>query len=155
MSTNIVGSEFHERAADKSVDRVESELMRWLPLVGRIFYSALFVMTAFGHFSAKTIGYAASQGVPMAGFLVPLSGIMATAGGLSILLGYHARIGAWLVVLFLVPVTIAMHAFWSVPDPQMAMMHQAMFMKNVALLGSALLIAYFGAGPISLDARRR
>jgi putative oxidoreductase len=154
MSTNIAGSEFHERAAGKTVARVESELMRWVPLVGRILYSALFVMTAFGHFSSKTIGYAASQGVPMAGLLVPLSGIMATAGGLSILLGYHTRIGAWLVVLFLVPVTIAMHAFWSVQDPQMAMMQQVMFMKNVSLLGSALLIAYFGAGPISLDARR-
>jgi uncharacterized membrane protein YphA (DoxX/SURF4 family) len=26
------------------------------------------------------------------------------------------------------------------------------FMKNIALLGSALLIGYFGSGPMSLDA---
>jgi len=153
MSTTIDGSEFHERAG-KTVTRTEHALMRWVPLVGRSLYASIFVMTVFGHFSHQTIGYAASQGVPMAGLLVPLSGIIATLGGLSILLGYHARIGAWLVVLFLVPVTIAMHAFWSVHDPQMAMMQQVMFMKNVALLGSALLIAYFGAGPVSLDARR-
>jgi putative oxidoreductase len=29
-----------------------------------------------------------------------------------------------------------------------------MFMKNVSMLGGALLIAYFGAGPFSFDARR-
>jgi putative oxidoreductase len=33
-------------------------------------------------------------------------------------------------------------------------MHMGMFMKNVAMLGSALLISQFGAGPFSLDARR-
>jgi putative oxidoreductase len=80
---------------------------------------------------------------------------MALAGGLSILVGWHARAGAWLLVLFLVPVTLAMHAFWAVPDPMMRMMQQGMFMKNLGLLGGALLIAYFGAGPVSLDERAR
>jgi putative oxidoreductase len=28
-----------------------------------------------------------------------------------------------------------------------------MFMKNLSIMGGALLIAYFGAGPMSLDAR--
>jgi putative oxidoreductase len=37
----------------------------------------------------------------------------------------------------------------------MRMMQQAMFMKNLGLLGGALLIAYFGAGPVSLDERAR
>jgi putative oxidoreductase len=52
-------------------------------------------------------------------------------------------------------VTLAMHAFWTIPDPMMRMMDQAMFMKNLGLLGGALLIAYFGAGPVSLDERAR
>lgn len=34
-----------------------------------------------------------------------------------------------------------------------ALWKQVMFMKNVAMLGGALLITYFGAGPISIDAR--
>ena len=33
-------------------------------------------------------------------------------------------------------------------------MQIAMFMKNVTMLGAALLIAHFGSGPFSLDARR-
>jgi putative oxidoreductase len=80
--------------------------------------------------------------------------VIALAGGLSIVLGYHARIGGWLLVLFLVPVTLMMHKFWAATDPQMAQMQQAMFLKNVSMLGGALLIAHFGAGPLSLDARR-
>ena len=61
--------------------------MRYLVPVGRFFYSAIFLMTALGHFSPQYIGYAAQQGVPAAGLLVPLSGVIATAGGLSVALG--------------------------------------------------------------------
>lgn len=46
-----------------------------------------------------------------------------------------------------------MHAFWNVPNPMMRQIQMAMFMKNVAMLGGALLVAYWGAGPVSLDER--
>ncbi|PYO38913.1 MAG: DoxX family protein, partial [Gemmatimonadetes bacterium] len=64
-----------------------------------------------------------------------------------------AKIGAWLLVLFQVPVTLMMHNFWAVTDPMMRGIQIAMFMKNISMLGGALLIAYFGSGPLSLDAR--
>jgi putative oxidoreductase len=127
--------------------------MRWVALVGRALYSAIFISAAFGHFSQGTIAYAASQGVPLAAVAVPLSGLLALAGGLSVLLGYRAKLGATLLVLFLVPVTVMLHAFWRVHDPAAAQLDQIMFMKNVSMLGAALVIAYFGAGPLSLDAR--
>ena len=123
-------------------------------VLGRFFYVLLFLMAGPSHFSRQTIAYAAAQGVPLASIAVPLSGVLAMAGGLSILLGYRAKLGAWLIVLFLVPVTLMMHKFWAVQDPMMAQMHMGMFMKNVAMLGSALLISQFGAGPFSLDAWR-
>ena len=128
--------------------------MRYVVLVGRVLYSGIFLMTILGHFSQGYIGYATQQGVPAAGLLVPLSGIIAIAGGLSVALGYKAKIGAWLLVIFLIPVTLAMHNFWAVSDPMMRGMQTAMFMKNLSMLGAALLIAYFGSGPLSLDARR-
>jgi putative oxidoreductase len=127
--------------------------MRYTVPAGRVLYSAIFVTTLFSHFSPQLIGYARQAGIPLAGLMVPLSGVLAGVGGLSILLGYRAKIGAWLIVLFLVPVTVTMHNFWAVPDPMMAQLQQAMFMKNLSMLGGALLIAYFGAGPLSLDAR--
>ena len=123
-------------------------------VLGRFFYVLIFLLAGSNHFSRQTIAYAASQGVPLASIAVPLSGVLAIAGALSILLGYRAKVGAWLIVLFLVPVTLMMHKFWVVQDPMMAQMQMVMFMKNVAMLGGALLISQFGTGPFSLDARR-
>jgi|SRR5690242_5353886 len=128
--------------------------MRYVVLLGRVCFSLIFVMTILGHFTPAYIGYAAQQGVPAANLLVPLSGIIATVGGLSIALGYKAKIGAWLIVLFLVPVSFKMHNFWAVTDPMMRGVQMAMFFKNVSMFGAALLISYFGSGPLSLDARR-
>lgn len=128
--------------------------MKFVVLLGRICFAAIFIAASFGHFSKETIAYAASHGVPLPGLLVPLSGIMAFLGGLSVLLGYKARLGAWLLVLFLVPVTLMMHKFWGLADPAAAQMQQIMFMKNLSMLGGALLITYFGAGPVSLDNKR-
>ena len=123
-------------------------------VLGRFFFALIFLMAGANHFNKQAIGYAASQGVPVASIAVPLSGVVAIAGGLSILLGYRAKLGAWLLVLFLVPVTLMMHKFWTVTDPMMAQIQMILFMKNVSMLGGALLSSHFGAGPFSLDARR-
>jgi putative oxidoreductase len=124
-------------------------------LLGRFLFVLIFVMSGPRHFMSQIIGYAASQGVPMASIAVPLSGVLALVGGLSILLGYHAKIGAWMIALFLVGVTPMMHKFWAVTDPMMYQMQFAMFLKNTSMLGAALLISQFGSGPWSLDARRK
>jgi putative oxidoreductase len=129
------------------------DLLRYMVPLGRALFAAIFILSAAGHFSSKEIGYAAQHGVPLATVLVPLSGVLALAGGLSVLLGFKARIGAWMLVAFLVPVTLAMHAFWAETDPAAVMMQQINFMKNVSMLGAALMITYLGAGPLSLDAR--
>jgi putative oxidoreductase len=128
--------------------------MEYLPLIGRVCFSALFIVAAPGHFTARYIGIAAQAGVPAAALLVPLSGVLALAGGLSVALGYKAKFGALLLVVFLIPVTVTMHGFWAVSDPMTRQLQFAMFMKNLSMLGGALLIAYFGAGPLSLDSRR-
>ena len=106
--------------------------MKYLVLLGRIFYSFIFLMSGLFHFSQQTVEYAAGQGVPLASLAVPVSGVMAILGGLSIAVGYKARWGAWLLVLFLTPVTIMMHNFWAVQDAMMAQLQQAMFFKNLA-----------------------
>ena len=128
--------------------------MNYIILTGRIFYSLIFVVASFSHFSQKTIAYAVAQGVPLASVAVPLSGIMALLGGLSVAFGFKAKWGACLLILFLIPVTIMMHNFWAISDPMMAQIQQAMFMKNLALLGAALFISQMGSGPLSLDDRR-
>jgi putative oxidoreductase len=138
----------------KVINEPINKFMKLIPLIGRVFFSLIFLQTAFNHFSKETISYAASQNVPLASLLVPASGILAIIGGASIVLGYKARLGAWLIVLFLVPVTIMMHNFWTLTDPMMRQMQMAMFMKNISMLGGALLITYFGSGPLSIDTQK-
>ena len=125
--------------------------MNYLVLLGRLCYSAIFIMAGPAHFTKADLAYGVSQGVPLAAIAVPLSGVIALMGGLSILAGYKARLGAWLLVLFLVPVTFMMHNFWTISDPGAKTLQQIMFMKNLSMLGAAFLIVYFGSGPLSVD----
>jgi putative oxidoreductase len=127
--------------------------MKYTLLLGRVLYSFMFLMAIMGSFSSGTIQYAASAGVPLASIAVPLSGIIAFLGAVSIIIGYKAKIGAWLLVLYLLPVTFMMHNFWAVTDPMMKQMQMVSFMKNISMLGGALIISYCGAGPMSLDNR--
>jgi putative oxidoreductase len=136
--------------ADRSTD-VHSRAEAYVAFLGRVLLSAVFIAVTPAHFSNETVRYAASHGVPLAEVLVPASGILALVGGLSVLTGFHARIGAWLLVSFLIPVTVMMHNFWAVSDTAAAQVQQAMFMKNLGLLGATLLVAYFGSGPMSID----
>src|SRR5207249_9893704 len=71
-------------AVSYEVDRAESRSVPNAPviLLGRFLFAAIFLMSSIGHFSAKTIGYAASQGVPLAQIAVPASGLLALAGGM-------------------------------------------------------------------------
>ncbi len=101
------------------------------------------------------MAYAAHQGVPAPSVLVPIAGIIALIGGLSVALGFYARAGALLLALFLIPVSLWMHAFWNVADPMQHQMQMIHFLKNVSIFGAVLLLMHFGAGPISVDNRTR
>src|SRR3954470_14156627 len=92
--------------------------------VGRPLFAILFIVSGISHFSSQTIAYAASTGLPYAGFLVPASGVLAIAGAISIAAGYRARLGALALIAFLVPVTLTMHAFWAAPDAMTRAMQQ-------------------------------
>jgi putative oxidoreductase len=139
--------------ADAPSARLRS--LRVVVPIGRVLFAAIFILSVADLFSPAAIHRAAAQGVPMAGLLVPIAGIFALLGGLSVAFGYRTRWGAGLLVLFLVPVTLAMHRFWSVPDPQVARLQQVNFLKNLSMFGGALLLLYFGGGPFSADLRMR
>lgn len=124
-------------------------------LAGRILFALIFIAAAPRHFTHEGIQHAADLGVPAAGVLVPLSGLVALAGGLSIAIGYRARWGAWMLIAFLAPVTLWMHAFWKLSDPSAIHIQQSMFAKNVSMLGAALLLSQFGAGRLSMDDRAK
>ena len=121
-------------------------------LLGRILFSAIFLMSGFAHFKqrAAMVPYAKSKRAPAPELMIPITGLMLLAGGLSVLLGLYARLGGWLLALFLIPTALIMHRFWGLPDKGQAQNEQAHFMKDMALAGAALMIAYFGSGPLSI-----
>lgn len=123
-------------------------------LLGRILFSIVFLLSSIDHFDGHDLTYASAAHVPAAKIVVPIAGLMILVGGLSILFGYRAKLGALLIIIFLIPVTPMMHNFWAVTDPRMHEVHEVNFLKNLSLLGAAFLITQFGAGPWSFDARK-
>ncbi len=129
----------------------------WILLLGRVLYSVFFIMSGYNHLTKMGMmaQYAGSQGVPAPKLAVGVTGLMLLGGGLSILLGFEPRIGALVLVAFLVPTAIIMHRFWGVADPMMAQNQMIHFWKNIVAAGGALMIYYFatlypGAWPYSL-----
>jgi uncharacterized membrane protein YphA (DoxX/SURF4 family) len=110
-------------------------------LVGRIGFAFLFVssgLTVHLLQARQGIEYARMNRVPAPELLVPFSGLMAVAGGVSIALGVWADLGALLLVAFLVPVAFGMHAFWKQQDPMQRLLERVHFTKDLTLAAAAL-----------------
>ena len=111
-------------------------------VLGRILLGGYFLMSGYNHFKnlSGSAGYAASKGVPMPKLAVGFSGLLLLIGGITILLGIWTNIGIYALVLFFIPVTFQMHAYWNETDPAMKMNQRISFMKNIALLGAILML---------------
>ena len=123
-------------------------------VLGRVLFSMMFIMSGMNHLMKLNdmSAYAASKGVPAPKVVTAVSGLMILVGGVLLLLGWHRFIGAGLITIFLFPNAIVMHAFWKETDPAARMNEMAHFMKDMAMLGAALLIAFYAptVWPISL-----
>ena len=131
-------------------------MIRLTTLLGRVLLAAIFLVSGSGKLMdpAGTSAYMASKGIPMATFLMWGSLSFELLGALSLILGFRARIGALLLILFLIPTTLIFHNFWGLAGNE-RMLQMLNFLKNAAIMGGLLLVCAYGAGPLSLDARRR
>lgn len=127
-----------------------------IALVARILLTLPFLRSGLSkifEFDA-TAGFMRAEGMP----LVPLFLVGAIAlevlGGLSILAGYRARLGALALIVFLIPTTLIFHDFWTFTG-QAAMLQRASFFNNLGLLGGLAFVAAFGSGAISVDAKTK
>ena len=132
-----------------------NNLQNPLALVGRILLALMFVLAGFSKIAGfdGTVGYIASKGLPAASLLAVLTIIAEVGGGLAIVFGYYTRWAALALAGFTLLASFIFHAFWSLPADQQ-MVQQLLFMKNISVAGGMLVLAAFGAGAISLDARR-
>ena len=74
-------------------------------------------------------------------------------GSVSIVVGFKARVGAGLLLVFLVLATYFFHDFWTYEDAAEKQQQMIAFMKNLALMGTMTFLIFNGPGAMSLDAR--
>lgn len=124
-------------------------------LIARILLALMFLLAGLSKFGslAGTAGYIGSKGLPLPMLLAVATAVLEVVGGLAIVVGYRARIAGLVLALFTLLASVVFHNYWALPADQQ-MVQQLMFMKNVSVAGGLLLLAAFGAGGLSLDARR-
>lgn len=125
-------------------------------LLARVLLAALFLpagISKIGGF-AGTTAYIASAGLPLPELGAGIAVLVEVGGALALLAGYQTRLVALLMAIFTVLAGVFFHAFWHAA-PEQLMVEQIMFMKNIAIAGGLLALTAFGAGGISLDARRQ
>jgi len=129
----------------------ESTAPLYLPLIGRLLIAAPFLLSGVGKIAAydRVVGMISAAGLPLAplGWLIAI--VVEVGGGLLMITGFRVRLAAYVMAAFTLAAAVFFHRNFSDPNQ---MIH---FLKNVVILGALLNIAYFGAGPLSLDNRNR
>ncbi len=110
-------------------------------LIGRVILGAYYLFGAYHHFAEPHMlaRAAAAHHVPAPMAAVLVAGLLLAIAGVTLLLGVLPRVGVLAVVLFMLPVTFFMHAFWTDTNPAARMADTINFTKNMALLGSSLM----------------
>lgn len=118
--------------------------------VGRLLLAILFIFSGLGKLVAPeaTQGYIAAVGLPLPMLSYLLAIVVEVVGGLLLLVGYQTRIASLALAAFTLAAAVLFHNNFA---DQNQMIH---FMKNISIIGGLLQVAAFGAGALSIDARR-
>ena len=122
----------------------------WVAALGRVLIAAIFLYSGFGKIMAPegTQAYIAAAGLPLPIVGYVLAVIVEVGGGLLLLIGYQTRLVALIIALYSIVAALAFHSQFA---DQNQLIH---FMKNFCIAGGLLQIVAFGAGSMSVDARR-
>lgn len=77
--------------------------------------------------------------------LLVLGTIFELLGGLLVFLGIWVRLGAVLLLIFLIPATAVFHHFWQLQEPDKTL-QMINFMKNLSIFGGLLYVLALGKG---------
>ena len=116
--------------------------MNTVLLIGRILFALVFVSSGLSHLAKveEMAGYAKFKKVPAAKPSVLVSGALLALGGLSIVLGVYADLGALVIAILLIVMALKMHDFWTQTDAQAKQTETISFFKNISMAGGALII---------------
>ncbi len=131
---------------------MNSTITRFAPVVGRCMIALIFLLAGFQKITGFTGTAAgmASKGLPMAELLLVITIVIEFGGALMLILGWHARLAAAALFLWIIPVSLVYHNFWAM-EGMAQTINQIMFLKNISIMGAMLYIMAFGTGRYSLD----
>lgn len=114
-----------------------------LLLIGRLLLSLIFIFSGIMQLwnFKDTMQYLTTLKVPFPKFSALSSNIVSVIGGIGIVFHSYSLYGSILIILFLLPTTFIAHRFWSVKDKKEKNNQMQHFIKNVALIGGAIIIA--------------
>ena len=121
-------------------------------LLARILIAFVFIYEALDAlvFFNKTKATMSAYGITwQQDFLLKVIIFALVLGGVLVLIGYFARFGALLLLLYWVPFTLIVYSFWD-DEPEYKRVHTLYFMRNLALCGGLLLLIANGAGKFSI-----
>ena len=131
-----------------------ASLQNPLSLFGRILLASLYLPAGFGKVTdfSGTVGYIASNGVPMPQLAAAAAVGIELGLGMLLLVGWQTRWAALGIAFFTLVVSFIFHNFWAVPVDEVVMQQQSFF-KNIAVIGGLLTVAAWGAGAWSFDGK--
>jgi putative oxidoreductase len=126
-----------------------------LPLIARVLVILEFLVAVNGKISdwSGQAAYMASKGMTFITPLLAAALVIEAVGSLFVIIGFRARAAAALMFVYLGIVSVRMHAFWT-QTGMAAGQNETHFFKNLGMMGGLLMIAVYGAGAWSIDARR-
>lgn len=121
-----------------------------VPLVARVLMCGIFIPAAIGKTFAwdSNVAYMRAHGMPLVPLFLAAALVVEVVGPLLLIVGYRARLASLVMALYLVPVSLIFHPIWA------GGMAQTGFLKNAGIIGGLLMVTAFGAGTLSIDARR-
>ena len=134
---------------------MNTSIQNFTVLAGRILLGLLFVLSGFGKIAGfeGTVGYIASQHLPLPTLVAALTILIELGGGLALVTGFYTRQAAFLLAGFTLLAAFIFHAFWAAPEAARTM-QQINFLKNLSIAGGMLVLAAFGPGRLSVESRR-
>lgn len=135
------------------VDAFASKSADLLILIGRILLTWVFVGSAYGAIANfnGSVGYFRSLNVPAPELFTAATVALEVLMSAALIFGLGTRYVAILVFLFVLSATAIAHRYWDYPPGAQQIGQYNNFLKNISIMGGAILMFVTGAGRFSLD----
>ncbi len=113
-----------------------------LLLVGRILYGCYFLILGGSYIksSSRLSKREGLRDLPYPRILVYLCALLSVLGGLGVILGVHTNLSLGALILMLIFTSLRLHDYWNADTPEMIAVEMSLFLKNIALIGAALIM---------------